>query len=100
VDHQNAFDGAVNYNVLDIDGTIEFPNQLLDARVICPTDGERNDRILEAEQVSVYTVTVQRLNREYRKNSIAERTSLILSDLQFCTHVNSTRSYPLYLIEK
>jgi len=37
VNHQNAFDGMVNYNILDIDGTVEFPNQLLDARVICPT---------------------------------------------------------------
>jgi len=62
VDRQNAFDGAVNYNVLDIDGTVESPNQLLDALVIYPTDGERNDRTLEAEQVSVYIVTVQRLN--------------------------------------
>jgi len=64
VDRQNAFDDTVNYNVLDIDGTAEFPNPPLYARVICPTDGERNDRTLEAEQVSVYTVTVQRLNRD------------------------------------
>jgi len=100
VDRQNAFDGTVNYNVLDIDGTVESPNQILDARVICPTDGERNDHTLEAERVSVYTVTLQRLNRKYRRDSIAERTSLLLSDSQFCTHINSTRSYPLYLIEK
>jgi len=52
VDRQNAFDGAVNYNVLDIDGTVESPNQL-DARVICPTNSERNDRTLEAEQVYI-----------------------------------------------
>jgi len=25
-DRQNAFDSTVNYNVLDIDGTIESPN--------------------------------------------------------------------------
>jgi len=31
VDHQNAFGGMVNYNVLDFDGTVESPNQLLDA---------------------------------------------------------------------
>jgi len=34
VDYQNAFDCTLNYNVLDIDGTAESPNQLLDARVI------------------------------------------------------------------
>jgi len=28
-DLQNAFDDTVNYNVLDIDGTVESPNQLL-----------------------------------------------------------------------
>jgi len=65
------------------DGTVESPNQLLDAQVICLTDSERNDCTLEAEQVSVYTVTVQRLNREYRRVSIAERTSLLLSDSHF-----------------
>jgi len=100
VNCQNAFDGTVNYNVLDIYGTVESPNQLLDARVICTKDSERNDRTFEVEQVSVYTVTLQQLNRENRRDSIAERTSLLLSDLQFCTHINSTQSYPLYLIEK
>jgi len=59
-----------------------------------PTDSERNDRTLDTEQVSVYTVTFQRLNREYRRDSIAEQTSLLLSDSQFCTHINSTRTYP------
>jgi len=59
VNHQNVFDGAVNYNVLDIDGTVKSPNQLLDARVICLTDNECNDRKLEAEQVLIYTVTLQ-----------------------------------------
>jgi len=54
-------------------------------------DNERNDLTLEAEQV--YIVTVQRLNREYRRDSIVERTSLLLSDSQFCTHINSIRSY-------
>jgi len=29
-DRQNAFDDTVNYNVLDIDSTVESPNQLLD----------------------------------------------------------------------
>jgi len=100
VDCQNAFDGTVNYNVLDIGGTTKSPYQLLGARVICPTDSERNDHTLETEQVSVYTVTVRWLNRKYRRDSIAKRTSLLLSDSQFCTHINSTRSYPLYLIEK
>jgi len=99
VDRQNAFDGTVNYNVLDIDGIVESPNQLLDARVICPTYGERNDRTLGAEQISVRTVTLQRSNRKYRRDSIAKRTSLLLSDSQFCTHINSTRYYPLHLIE-
>jgi len=28
-DHQNAFDGTVNYNVLDIDGIVESPNPSL-----------------------------------------------------------------------
>jgi len=70
-DRQNTFDGIVNYNVLD-NGSVEFPNQLLDARVICSTDSECNDHTLEAEQVSVYTI--QRLNREYWRVSIAERT--------------------------
>jgi len=50
----------VNYNVLDIDGTVESPNLPLYAPEACPTDSERNDRTLEAEQVLVYTVTVQR----------------------------------------
>jgi len=95
-DCQNAFDGTVNYNVLDIDDTVESPNPPLYAPEACPTDSERNDRTLEAEQVSVYTVTIQRLNREYRRDSIAERTSLLLSDSWFGTHINSTRSYPLY----
>jgi len=61
-DHQNAFNGTVNYNVLDIDDIVEPPNQLLDARVICLTDSEYNDHSLESEQVLVYTVTVQWLN--------------------------------------
>jgi len=73
-DRQNTFEGIVNYKVLDIDGTVESPNQLLDARIICPTDSERNDHTLEAEQVSVYTVTVQRLNRDYWRTSIVELT--------------------------
>jgi len=54
-DRQNAFDGTVNYNVLDIDGTVESLNPPLYATEACPTDSERT---LEAEQVSVYTVTV------------------------------------------
>jgi len=35
VARQNAFDGTVNYNVLDIDidGTVESPNQLLDGNL-------------------------------------------------------------------
>jgi len=57
---QNAFDGTLNYNVLDIDGIVESPNPSLYAPEACLTDSERNDRTLEAEQV--YTVTVQRLN--------------------------------------
>jgi len=52
----------VNYNVLDIDGTVQSPNPPLYAPEACPTDSERNDRTFEAEQVSVYTITVQRLN--------------------------------------
>jgi len=34
----------LNYNVLDIDVTVEFPNPLLDAPKACPTNSERNDR--------------------------------------------------------
>jgi len=36
-DRQNAFDDTVNYNVLDIDGTIEPPNPLLYVQIICST---------------------------------------------------------------
>jgi len=86
-DCQNAFDGTVNYNVLDIDSTVESPKPPLYAPEICPSDSECNNRTLEAEQVSVYTVTLQRLNREYGRDSIVERTSLLLNDSQFCTHV-------------
>jgi len=98
MDRQNAFDGTVNYNVLDIDGTVESP-YLLDARVICSTNSECNDHTLETDQISVYIVTVQQLNREYQRDSIAEPISLLLSDLRFCTHINSTRSYSFYPIE-
>jgi len=98
VNRQNAFDDTVNY-VLDIDGTVESPNPHSYAPKVCPTDSERNDRTLEAGQVSIYTITVQRLNREYRRDSIAERTFLLLSDSWFYTHINSIRSFPLYLIE-
>jgi len=59
-------------DILDIDGTDEFPNLPLYAPEACPTDSERNDCTLEAEQISIYTVTVQRLNREYWKDFIAE----------------------------
>jgi len=76
---QNVFNGTVNYNVLDIDGTVKFPNLHLYDSEAYPTDSERNIRTLEAEQVSVYTVTVQWLNRKYRRDSIAERTYLLLS---------------------
>jgi len=57
-DRQNAFDSMINYNVLDIDGTVESPNSPLYAPEACPTDSEGNDRTLEAEQISVHTVTV------------------------------------------
>jgi len=67
-DCQNAFDGTVNYNVLDIDGTVASPNSLLYAPETYPTNNEHNDRTLEAKQVLVYTVIVQRLNREYRRD--------------------------------
>jgi len=56
VDHQNAFDSAVHYNVLDIDGTFESPNQLLDTWVIPQIVNVMIT--LEAEHVSVYTVTL------------------------------------------
>jgi len=52
VPDQNIFDGTVSYNVLDIDGTIEFPNSPLYAPEACPTDSERNVRTVEAKQVS------------------------------------------------
>jgi len=83
----------IDCNVRNSGDKSELANQTLYAPEAGPIDGERNDRRLEAEQVSVYTVTLQRLNREYRKDLIAERTSLLLSDSQFCTHINSTRSY-------
>jgi len=89
VDRQNAFDGMVNYNILNIDGTVESSNSSLYTPEACLINSECNDRTLEAEQVLVYTVTVQRLNRKNRRDSIAERTSLLLSDSQFCTHINS-----------
>jgi len=82
-DYQNAFDSTVNYNVLNI-GIVESSNQLSDARVICPTIDLCNNETIVTEPLSVYIVTVQRLNREYWKDSIAERTSLLLSDSQFC----------------
>jgi len=68
VDRQNAFDGMVNYNVSDLDGTVESSNPPLYAPEACPIDSERNDRTLAAE-VSVYTVTIQQLNREYQRDS-------------------------------
>jgi len=61
VDRQNAFDVTVNYNVLNI-GTVEFPNQLLDTRVICLTDGKRDNRTLETEQVLVYTAVKSKIS--------------------------------------
>jgi len=51
-----VFDGTVNYNVLDIDDIVEFPNPPLYAPEAYLTD------TLEAIQISVYTVTVQWLN--------------------------------------
>jgi len=44
-DHQKMFAGTINY-ILDIDGTVESPNQFLNDRVICSTDSERNDYTL------------------------------------------------------
>jgi len=61
-DRQCAFAATIDCNVRNSGDKSELPNLTLYARVICPTDGERNDRTLEAEQVSVYTVTVQPLN--------------------------------------
>jgi len=54
----------MSLDVLDIDSTDESPNPPLYAPETCPTDSERNDRTLKAEQISIYTVniTVQRLN--------------------------------------
>jgi len=49
VERYNAFDGTVNYNVLDIDGTVESSNPPLYAPEAYPTDNERNDRTLKAE---------------------------------------------------
>jgi len=91
---QCVFAATIDCNVRNSDDKSELANPTLYAPEACPTDGARNDHTLEAEQVSVYTVTVQRLNREYRRDLIVERTSLLLSDSQFCTHINSTRFYP------
>jgi len=85
-----AFAATIDCNVRNNGDKSELPNPTLYAPEACLTDGERNDRTLEAEQVSVYTVTLQQLNREYRRDSIAKRTSLLLSDSQFYMHINST----------
>jgi len=96
---QCAFAATIDCNVRNSNDKSELANLTLYAPEACPTDDARNDRTLEEVQVSVYTITLQRLNREYRRDSVAERTSLLLSDSQFCTHINSTRSYPLHLIK-
>jgi len=54
VDRQNAFNGTVNYNISDIDDTVESLNPPLYTPEACLANSERNDRTLEAEQVSVY----------------------------------------------
>jgi len=53
VPDQNAFDGTVSYNVLNIDGTVESPNLPLYAPEACSTYNKRNDPTFEAEQILI-----------------------------------------------
>jgi len=61
-DRQCAFAATIDCNVRNSGDKSELPNPTLYAPEACPTDGARNDHTLEAEEVSVYTVTVQPLN--------------------------------------
>jgi len=67
VDRQNVFDGTVNYNVLNIDGTVESLNLPLYAPETCPTDSERNDRIRSKTGFGIYC------NCSAGKSRISER---------------------------
>jgi len=83
-----AFAATVDCNVRNNGDKSELPNPILYVPEACSTDSERNHRTLVAEQLSARTVTVRRSNRRYRRDSIAERTSLLLSDLRLCAPIN------------
>jgi len=57
---------TINYNVSDTDDIAEFPNQLLYARIICPTIDLCNCETLVTKQLSVCILIVLQLNSVYR----------------------------------